>query len=151
MSAPPTSPRRSQAAPPAAVRGRAAAGSLQFEASGLSRRIGLLLARYDTQRDAARFLGCAPETLQNWVAGRTAPGFEAITRLALEKGVSLEWLATGLGDMSTGSHSLLSTYSELPEDVRKRLDQAIQLVAHAHQQREADIESILRLTLGASA
>ncbi len=147
MRAHPTSPVDDAAALPAAGRGKDAAGPLQYDATGLPGRIGQLVDRFITQKEAASFLGCAPETLQNWIAGRTAPGFEAISRLAIAKGVSLEWLATGLGEVTTGSSGLLSAYSVLPPDVRKRIDQAVELVAHAHRQRESDIERILRLTL----
>lgn len=146
--APPTSPRRSEAAPPAVASGKATAGTLQF-ATDLPGRIRCLADLFDNREEAAVIAGRSRDAIQNWITGKSEPGFEAIARLALAKSVSLEWLATGLGDMRTGSDSLLSTYSELPLDVRKRLDQAIELVANAHQQRETDIECVLRLTLGA--
>jgi phage repressor protein C with HTH and peptisase S24 domain len=68
---------------------------------GLGRRLGDMIAMYGTQIDAAKAIGRAPETLQNWVKGRM-PAFGDVARMALEKGVRLDWLATGKGAMLAG-------------------------------------------------
>lgn len=68
---------------------------------GLGERLGMLVDMYDTQRAAAEAIGRAPETLQNWKKGRM-PFFGDVARMAKEKGVRLDWVATGEGAMLAG-------------------------------------------------
>ena len=68
---------------------------------GLGERLGALVDMYETQREAAQVIGRAPETLQNWKKGRM-PFFGDVAKLARDKGVRLEWLATGDGAMLAG-------------------------------------------------
>lgn len=65
---------------------------------GIGERVEQLIGLYKTQREAAKFIGRTPETLANWASG-TVPPFEPLARLAIEKKVSLQWLATGDGPM----------------------------------------------------
>jgi|GEM_PF-6824728 len=140
----PAPPRVPRDTPPAAT--SRVAGTLLFDA-GLTNRIRSLLDLFDTRSEAAQVAERSTDALQNWIAGKSAPTFEAMAKLAFAKGVSLQWLATGLGDMLTGADVLLTTYSELPFDLRQRVDQAVELVARAHRQRQSDVERILVLTL----
>lgn len=151
MRAHPTPPVDDAAAPPAVARGKAAAGPALLDAAGLASRIRVLVEMFESHGIAAGVAGRSTDAIGRWMNGTSVPAFDALSKLAFAKGVSLEWLATGIGDAATGSHDLMSVYSALPPDVRTRIDQAIVLIARAHEQREADIEHILRLTLGASA
>jgi len=88
--------------------------------SGLGERLGKLVDMFDTQRAAAQAIGRAPETLQNWIKGRM-PFFGDVARMAIEKGVRLDWLATGQGAMLAGERdpALNGEYVFIPRyDVR---------------------------------
>lgn len=82
---------------------------------GLASRLGTLVEMYETQREAAKAIGRAPETLQNWKKGRM-PFFGDVARMALEKGVRLDWIATGQGAMLAGERdpALNSEYVFIP-------------------------------------
>jgi phage repressor protein C with HTH and peptisase S24 domain len=64
-------------------------------------RLKAVVDLFSTQKEAASFIGRSPVTLQNWAKG-AEPSFSDVTRLAVEKGVSLRWLATGEGEMLGG-------------------------------------------------
>ena len=87
---------------------------------GLSDRLGQLVEMYETQKEAAAAIGRAPETLYNWRKGRM-PFFGDVARMAIEKGVRLDWIATGQGAMLAGERdpALNAEYVFIPRyDVR---------------------------------
>ena len=69
--------------------------------AGLGERLKAIVGMYPTQKEAAQAIGRAPETLQNWVKGRM-PYFGDVARMAIVKGVRLDWVATGRGAMFAG-------------------------------------------------
>jgi phage repressor protein C with HTH and peptisase S24 domain len=73
--------------------------------AGLQDRIRMVIALYKTQKEAAKAAGRTPESLQNWMKGNAAPPFDVMVNLALDKGVRLDWLATGIGQMKGESSS----------------------------------------------
>jgi hypothetical protein len=72
---------------------------------GLPERIAQVVDLYSTQKAAAEFADVTPVTVQNWIKG-SQPPFVELTKLAIEKGVDLRWLATGEGDIWGNSESV---------------------------------------------
>jgi phage repressor protein C with HTH and peptisase S24 domain len=54
---------------------------------------------FATRIEAADSAGVVPEQLQKYIRGMVKPPFEVIQRLAAAKSVSLDWLASGEGEM----------------------------------------------------
>lgn len=53
----------------------------------------------------ARALGVTTEACRLWLAGKSAPHGDRLTKLALFLDVSIEWLMTGRGPMGVGAKS----------------------------------------------
>lgn len=64
-------------------------------------RVRSVLDEFATRSDAARIADVTPEHLASYIAGRAKPPFELMARLAAARHISLDWLATGLGQRST--------------------------------------------------
>lgn len=77
-------------------------GSLPNHSSGIGSRIGLIADLYPTRTAAAAAAGISVISLRRYITEEQAPAFEVLARLALAQGVSLEWLATGNGQMRKG-------------------------------------------------
>lgn len=75
--------------------GKSAAGSLD-EVQG---RINSVISLYDTRISAAQAAGISTDQLGRQARGLNRPTFEAVRGLAHPKGVSLDWIATGEGEM----------------------------------------------------
>lgn len=61
----------------------------------LGTRIGQVVDMFPTKREAAKVAGVTAEQLRSYISGRSKPPFEVISRMAAEKGVSLNWMAIG--------------------------------------------------------
>jgi transcriptional regulator with XRE-family HTH domain len=55
--------------------------------------------KFKNREEAAQAAGVAKSTFQRWVEGKADPSFKGLTLLARATGVSLDWLATGEGEM----------------------------------------------------
>ena len=66
---------------------------------GIGNRIGLVADQYGTRTEAAAAAGVSVISLRRYIAEEQAPPFQVLARLAMPKGVSLEWVATGKGEM----------------------------------------------------
>jgi phage repressor protein C with HTH and peptisase S24 domain len=64
-------------------------------------RIKRVLELYPDRKSAAGAAGKSDDQFVKYIAGETSPTFEAMARLVREKGVSLDWLATGDGPFHT--------------------------------------------------
>lgn len=146
MSVSPTPPRVAHDTPPAAASGSAVAGA-HLIAPGLGDRLKQIVKLYGSQQKAAAYIGRTPESLQNWIKGGTVGAFDAIASLALGRGVSLSWLATGHGDMYSGISELATACAELPNHLQARVRASVLLLSNAHRQHTAQIDAILRATL----
>lgn len=68
----------------------------------------MLLGMFDSRVEASEVAGVTPEQLGRYLAGARGKGgtakvpFDVLQRLALKKGVSLDWLATGEGQQQLG-------------------------------------------------
>lgn len=80
--------------------------------TGIETRIAAVANLYETRKQAALTAGVAMSSLSRWIAGEGMPAFDSLAALAAARGVSLDWIATGKGDMcladseaSEGGHS----------------------------------------------
>ncbi len=69
-------------------------------------RIRHVVSLFDRKKDAAEIAGVIPEQLNRWCQAQSEPRFVGVSRMALIKGVCLNWIATGKGTPKL---------SELPE------------------------------------
>lgn len=80
--------------------------------TGIETRIAAVANLYETRKQAALTAGVAVSSLSRWIAGEGMPAFDSLAALAAARGVSLDWIATGKGEMrladSEGSESVLS-------------------------------------------
>ncbi|MQP64740.1 helix-turn-helix domain-containing protein [Niveispirillum sp. SYP-B3756] len=65
----------------------------------VGRRISAALRLYDSKNAAAKIAGVSPDQLTRYERGASTPPFDVVIRLAAGVGVSLQWLATGEGEM----------------------------------------------------
>lgn len=70
-----------------------------FPYSGMGTRIAAVADLYESRKAAAKAAGAALSSLQRWIAEEGTPAFDSVARLAHSKGVSLDWIATGKGEM----------------------------------------------------
>lgn len=80
--------------------------------TGIETRIAAVANLYETRKQAALTAGVAMSSLSRWIAGEGMPAFDSLAALAAARGVSLDWIATGKGEMcladseaSEGAHS----------------------------------------------
>ena len=65
----------------------------------LGRRLSALLDLFDSRQKASLISGRSTDQLAKYMAGNAEPPLLPLARLCQEKGVSLDWLATGEGGM----------------------------------------------------
>lgn len=70
-----------------------------IDIEGMARRITAVVGLYKKKSEAAETAGVTTQSLRSYVSGLSEGAFSKIAKLAMEKGVSLEWLATGEGEM----------------------------------------------------
>lgn len=58
-------------------------------------RLGLALLKRGTKTRFAKAAGKSAESVRSWLAGETAPTFDAITDGCAALGISLDWIAYG--------------------------------------------------------
>jgi len=68
----------------------------------LGTRLARVVALYPSRRAAAKICERTDEMLARYEKGLADPPFSVVAKLALDKGVSLEWLASGEGPMERG-------------------------------------------------
>lgn len=75
------------------------ANKVSFPISGMETRIAAVADLYESRKQAAAMAEAALSSLQRWIAGEGMPAFDSVALLASGKGVSLDWIATGKGEM----------------------------------------------------
>ncbi len=60
-------------------------------------RIRHVVNLFDRKKDAAEIAGVIPEQLNRWCQAQSEPRFVGVSRMALIKGINLNWIATGTG------------------------------------------------------
>lgn len=78
---------------------------VSFPYSGLETRIAAVADLYESRKQAALTADAALSSLQRWIAGDGMPAFDSVALLATAKGVSLDWIATGKGEMFLGDRN----------------------------------------------
>jgi phage repressor protein C with HTH and peptisase S24 domain len=72
---------------------------VSFPFTGIETRIAAVADLYESRKQAAATAQAALSSLQRWIAGEGMPAFDSVALLAAGKNVSLDWIATGLGQM----------------------------------------------------
>lgn len=72
--------------------------------SGLETRIAQVANLYASRKQAAATAGVAVSSLARWIAGEGMPAFDSLAALASAQGVSLDWIASGEGQMLLNVH-----------------------------------------------
>lgn len=70
-----------------------------FPSAGIGTRIEAIIDLYESRKQAAIAADVALSSLHRWTREEGVPAFDSLARLAIPKGVSLDWVATGVGDM----------------------------------------------------
>lgn len=78
---------------------KAGSEKLSFPYTGIESRIAAVADLYESRKQAAATAKAALSSLQRWISGDGMPAFGSVVLLAAGKGVSLDWVATGAGEM----------------------------------------------------
>ncbi|HEY1029787.1 MAG TPA: helix-turn-helix transcriptional regulator [Pseudomonas sp.] len=78
---------------------KAASDELSFPNTGMESRIAAVADLYESRKQAATTAQVALSSLQRWISGDGMPAFGSVALLAAGKGISLDWIATGQGEM----------------------------------------------------
>ncbi|MGO0632244.1 S24 family peptidase [Pseudomonas sp. SAR267] len=85
--------------------------------TGIETRIAAVANLYETRKQAALTAGVAMSSLSRWIAGEGMPAFDSLAALAAARGVSLDWIATGKGEMCLAdAEGATGAFSEPNED-----------------------------------
>lgn len=122
--------------------------SVPILAPGIGTRIGVVAARLGVRKIAYKVAGVSSATLQRYIAGESAPAFDAMARLCVSAGVRMEWLATGEGPMLVSEVAPLSHSQAARPDLGRLVD-ALALIdqALALTHRSADREARAKLAV----
>lgn len=83
--------------------GESGGDSVSIPNTGIETRIAAVANLYDSRKQAAEAANVAMSSLMRWISGEGMPAFNSLALLAAAKGVSLDWVATGEGDMLIGA------------------------------------------------
>lgn len=72
---------------------------LSFPYTGMESRIAAVADLYESRKQAAATAQVALSSLQRWISGEGMPAFGSVALLASGKGISMDWIATGQGEM----------------------------------------------------
>ncbi|ASJ26246.1 LexA family transcriptional regulator [Laribacter hongkongensis] len=92
-------------------------GSIPIHEERIGSRIARIVDLYDTKSAAAAAAGVSTLSLRRYISDEQTPSFLALAGLAKAKGVSLEWLATGVGAMFLADTMADEFRSGVPADV----------------------------------
>lgn len=79
--------------------GKPAENGVSFPDSGIETRIAAVADLYESRKQAAATAEVSLSSLQRWIAGEGMPAFSSLALLAAGKGVSLDWISNGQGEM----------------------------------------------------
>jgi hypothetical protein len=111
-------------------------------APGIGHRIGQVAKLIGTRTSAYEVMGVSSAALQRYIKEENEPPFGPLARLCVAAGASLNWLATGEGDMRTQTGAVREEPAQWPSDepsqaVRhEELTIALQLAAEALGEKE---------------
>jgi hypothetical protein len=97
-------------------------------AEQLRSRVEALIDLFSSRTEAARVAAKNPDMITGYIRGRNKPPFDVLARLALAQGVSLDWVATGVGEMRPGasetqnqSQAMASPAGAIDEDLMAKI------------------------------
>lgn len=73
--------------------------AVSFPNSGIETRIATVADLFESRKQAAEAAKVALSSLHRWIAGDGMPAFNSLALLASAVGVSLDWIASGRGEM----------------------------------------------------
>lgn len=111
---------------------------------GIGRRIGEAAELVGTRTSAYKVMGISSAALQRYIKEENAPPFEAVARLCVAAGVSLDWLATGEGEMRQTASDKGSQPARLDHET---LRLAVQVLDKALESANASTDSAGRAEL----
>ncbi|MGH8039192.1 MAG: hypothetical protein ACRES5_05590 [Pseudomonas sp.] len=115
--------------------GEGASSAVPIPAPGIGTRISDLSKRIGTREFVSNVIGVSAPQLQRYIREQNAAPFEAMARLCLAAGASMEWLATGIEVKDDGAcRNPPSQSQDLNQD---RLILALQAVDDALATRDA--------------
>lgn len=76
--------------------------AVSFPNTGIETRIAAVANLFDSRKQAAESAKVALSSLMRWISGEGMPAFNSLALLASAKGVSLDWIASGKGEMFAG-------------------------------------------------
>lgn len=91
--------------------------SAPFPSAGIGTRIEAIIELYESRKQAAVTAGVSLSSLHRWTREEGVPAFDSLARLAMPKGVSLDWVATGLGNMFGETQAAEPQKREADEDM----------------------------------
>lgn len=77
--------------------------AVSFPNPGIETRIAEVASLFDSRKQAAESAKVALSSLMRWISGEGMPAFNSLALLASAKGVSLDWIASGRGEMFAGA------------------------------------------------
>lgn len=98
-----------------------------FDESGFTRRLTAVIGLYKRKTHAAETAGVTTQTLRKYVDGSSEGAFSKVAKMAMRQGVSLEWLATGGGEMLTKDRDKSEPVSNGDEVNMEALEHAIEM------------------------
>lgn len=81
----------------------------------LRTRIEIVADLYQTRKSAAFEMGVSEDMLRRYIKGENEPTVAAVARLAAPQGISMEWIATGRGDMFMTLEQISSGFGKFQE------------------------------------
>jgi len=73
--------------------------AVSFPNTGIETRIVKVVDLFENRKQAAKAANVGMSTLFRWITGEGMPAFNSLALLASAVGVSLDWIASGRGDM----------------------------------------------------
>lgn len=73
--------------------------AVSFPNSGIETRIATVAGLFESRKQAAEAAKVGLSSLHRWIAGEGMPAFNSLALLASAVGVSLDWIASGRGEM----------------------------------------------------
>lgn len=73
--------------------------AVSFPNSGIETRIATVAGLFESRKQAAEAAQVGLSSLHRWIAGEGMPAFNSLALLAAAVGVSLDWIASGRGEM----------------------------------------------------
>ena len=99
---------------------------------GFVQRLAIVEEKFATRKEAAAAAKIAQSTFQRWAEGKAVPNFHGVASLAKAAGVSLDWLAFGVGQAPDGTMAVSAAQCGADEAVMTEIYLKIQELVQGH-------------------